>query len=282
MSSSGLSVCKEFRDPMELEKKQIARQFSRAAATYDDVSQLQRSMSRRLLQRLPPDAMGTLVDFGCGTGESLIHLAQTTGLSVVGVDIAEGMIAIARKKAEALKHRLVTKPEFFVADFEQTDLKSASADFVFSNAAIQWSNLPAVLAEMQRVMRPAGQLLLSSFGPQTLLELKEAWRAIGDPWPRIHQFWGADELRHAISEAGFSVTRIESETVVIDYPTIKACFDGIKRLGATNAATHRTRGLMSRRKFEMLHAHLKKQWVNPNQPQLTFEPVYVFSRLEKS
>jgi malonyl-CoA O-methyltransferase len=263
---------------LQLDKRQIARQFSRAAETYDAVAQLQRAMSQRLLEALPTSPTGTLVDFGCGTGESLLQLARTTQLSLVGIDIAEGMIDVARRKAAELHNPLATRLEFRVADFEATGVDSNSVDFVFSNAAIQWSDLSTVLNEMRRVIRAEGCILVSTFGPKTLHELREACHALGDPWPRIHKFLTIQEVQQAVSNAGFFVSAVDSSLNVIHYPSVKSCFAAIKLLGATNALKSRSRSLMSRHKFLALQQQLQQQWPVRSQPQLTFEPIYIWAR----
>lgn len=260
---------------LQLDKNQIARQFTRASRTYDAVTQLQQSMSQRLLNLLPNHPAGTLVDFGCGTGESLLQLARTTELSLIGIDIAEGMIDVARGKAANLHESMTKRLVFRVADFEASGLDNGSVNFVFSNAAIQWSELTPVLHEMRRVIRMGGQILISTFGPKTLQELSEACHAMSDPRPRIHKFADIQDIQYRVSEAGFTMTNLESEQKIICYPSINACFAAIKQMGATNALKSRSRSMMSRQKFLALQKQLEKQWPVPSQPQLTFEPIYI-------
>ena len=119
---------------MKLAKDQIAQQFGRAAETYDDASQLQIEMADRLIERLPADASGQLVDLGCGTGWALDQISQLKRFQLTGVDIARQMIAIAQAR--------VSPAEFICADLENTPLSDACADVVFSNAALQWCESP--------------------------------------------------------------------------------------------------------------------------------------------
>jgi malonyl-CoA O-methyltransferase len=256
----------------DLDLAQIARQFSRAAKTYDRVAQLQQAMSDRLIAKLPPSAKGRLVDFGCGTGSSLLALADSRNLSLAGFDLSEGMVEVATQKRKA--KNADDSIGLWVADISRSGLANASIDVVFSNAAIQWSDLRSVFAEMFRVLKPHGLLLISTFGPTTMLELQQAWKAVGDESPRIHRFSSAEEIREALHEAGFIEPTIESEVVELVYPSVRELLLGIKHLGATNASAHRNRGLLGRAKFEQLC-----QWLNQRKVdgmfRLQFEPIYV-------
>ena len=54
-----------------IDRQQVARQFSKAAESYDSAAQLQRELGQSLIDQMEPDASGTLIDMGCGTGEAL-------------------------------------------------------------------------------------------------------------------------------------------------------------------------------------------------------------------
>src|SRR5690606_3582899 len=92
--------------------------------------------------------------------------------TVVGVDIAEGMLRHARDR--------VTEQACWVGgDGECLPLRNHCADVIFSSLAIQWcEQLPQLFTELWRVLKPGGQLLFSTLGPNTLHELKMAWQTI--------------------------------------------------------------------------------------------------------
>ncbi|MCY4125809.1 MAG: methyltransferase domain-containing protein, partial [Pseudomonas sp.] len=84
------------------DKRQVATSFSRAAASYDSVAALQRSVGMNLLTMLPSDLEPTRwLDLGSGTGHFSRVLAERYGpASGVAVDIAEGMLRHARDRAD--------------------------------------------------------------------------------------------------------------------------------------------------------------------------------------
>lgn len=275
MNSRVRPVDRESEDSADLDKVQIARQFSRAAQTYDQVAQLQQAMSDRMIAKIPLTATGRLVDFGCGTGSSLLALAKSRNLSLAGFDLAEGMIEVADQKLKAKNCR--DSIELWVADIHHSGLAQASIDIVFSNAAIQWSDLRSVFTEMIRVLKPNGLLLVSTFGPSTMLELQQAWREIGDAGARVHRFPSIEKICTALNEAGFIEPKVETEIVQLRYRSVREMFQSIKHLGATNAIANRNRGMLGREKFERL-CHWLNDRIVDGALSLQFEPICVTAR----
>ncbi len=255
---------------MSLEKKQIARQFSRAAATYDEVAQIQSLMAQRLIEQIPAQATGTLVDLGCGTGQALAHIADKTELNLIGVDLAAGMIEQATQRLKSDPRTLL-----LVRDLMETGLLTNSADWVFSNAAIQWSDPLIAFAEMKRILKPGGQLLVSTFGPQTLHQWKTAWLAIDDPFPRVHHFYSDVELAAHLEAVGFQPFDVRSQCETSRFGSVDEMFASIKQLGATNASCQRAPGLLGRAKYQRLRDYFERVLLEQGHLPLTFECLFV-------
>jgi len=129
------------------DKRQVAASFSRAAASYDAVAELQRGVGESLLSALPEGfSPRRWVDLGCGTGYFSRALERRFGAAEgLAVDIAEGMLRHARARGGA--------SHFIGGDAERLPLRDGSCDLLFSSLAIQWcADLPAVLAEARRVL----------------------------------------------------------------------------------------------------------------------------------
>src|SRR5690606_13347117 len=100
---------------------------------------------------------------------------------ILGLDLAEGMLRFARLERPGRSHWLC-------GDAEALPLASASVDLVYSNLSIQWcENLPLLLAELRRVLRAGGKLVLTTMGPRTLRELKSAWQEV-DGYVHVNRF----------------------------------------------------------------------------------------------
>ncbi|KES07967.1 methyltransferase [Streptomyces toyocaensis] len=98
---------------------------------------------------------GRVADLGCGPGEVTAHLASL-GLSVFGLDLSEGMLAIARREHPGLR--------FERGSMRKLDLPDGSLEGVvswYSTIHTPQDELPAVYAEFRRVLAPGGHLLLA-------------------------------------------------------------------------------------------------------------------------
>ncbi len=258
---------------MELDKTQIARQFSRAATTYDDVSQLQIEMAERLIDRLKVYSLANsktpanLVDLGCGTGWAMEQIAKLDPpIVLTGIDIAQGMIDVAAKRTPTAS--------FICCDLEQTPIEDDSVDFVFSNAAIQWCEPDSAFDEIKRILRPDGRLIASTFGPSTLKEWREALVAIGSQ-PRVHEFETPESLSASLAKNGFSEIAIETDIRHFHFNCVDSMFQSIKKLGATNASTNRPAGMLGRELYRNLRAIFESQLAADGSLSLTFDCVFI-------
>lgn len=240
-----------------IDKRQVARSFSRAAATYDQAAHLQRATGEELLQRLPHQLSDDWVmDLGCGTGVFTEQLAQRyPGATVVGIDLAEGMIAHARRH----------HPEagsWLCGDAEAMPCADNRLGLVFSNFALQWcQDLPRLMAEQYRVLCPGGSLVFSTVGPDSLGELRQAWLAV-DSYVHVNRFSPLETVRGAIEGAGFAIDDISVVRRVSYYPRLQDLTRELKGLGAHNVNQGRNTGLTGRRQIAALKAAYEK-WRTP-------------------
>ena len=222
------------------DKRQVAASFSRAAASYDSVAQLQRDVGHELLGRLP-DALSPSrwLDMGCGTGYFSRALgarfAQGEG---VALDIALGMLEHARPLGGA-RH-------FVAGDAEHLPLQGGSCELVFSSLAVQWcADFAAVLGEACRVLRPGGVMAFASLCVGTLHELRESWRAV-DGQVHVNRFRLFSDYQQLCRDSGLRVVSLESRPQVLHYPDVRSLTHELKALGAHNLNPGRPGGLTGR------------------------------------
>jgi SAM-dependent methyltransferase len=146
-----------------------------------------------------------VLDACCGTGASALPAAQVVGSAgrVIGVDLAEPALALARAKAHA---QGLTNVEFRAVDVEHTALPSESFDAVVCVFGVFFlPDMAAAVAELWRLVRPAGVLAITVWGPQFLEPATSAfWAAVGAerpdlvggfrPWTRVTDTAGLAEL----------------------------------------------------------------------------------------
>jgi ubiquinone/menaquinone biosynthesis C-methylase UbiE len=135
--------------------------YNRSAPIYDQIAgMIYLGGLRKYLPRLRIAASPAVLDLGCGTGINLLEAARALGpcRRLHGVDLAPGMIAEARRKAAAAG----VAAAFEVGDAEHLTLEDDSFDLVICNSVYHWfPNRSQAVAEMSRVLRPGGQILLN-------------------------------------------------------------------------------------------------------------------------
>ncbi len=236
----------------QLSKAAVAASFSRAARAYDQSATLQRDVGQRLLTRIaaPASAAPLVLDLGCGTAFfRRALLDRCTGATYVGLDLAEGMLGVARDVRDV-------SGCWVAGDAEQLPLADCSVDIVFSSLAIQWCQQPwQLFAELWRVLKPGGKAYFSTLGPQTLHELRAAWAAVDDR-PHVNRFLAAEVLESAATAVGDWQLRLKVETLRLRYSRVRDLIDDLKGIGAHNVNSGRAAGLGGRRRLTaMMHAY---------------------------
>jgi malonyl-CoA O-methyltransferase len=235
-----------------LDPREVARCFAAASATYDDAAALQAQVRAELLSRLEllPAAPRAVLDLGAGTGQGALAIKRRfRGATVTAADFAAPMLQRARRRS-----RFWRPIRCVLADARELPFADASFDLVFSNLMLQWLQPPdAALAEMRRVLRPGGLLLASSFGPETLQELRCAWAA-ADAGVHVNEFIDIHDLGGALQRAGFAEPVLDVDRHLRCYAGATALMRELKALGAHNVDARRARGLTGRAAWSRMNA----------------------------
>ncbi|MBS1200123.1 MAG: biotin biosynthesis protein BioC [Proteobacteria bacterium] len=231
-----------------LDRAAIRRSFDRAAAAYDESAVLQAEVRRQLLARLDYVVLepGVIVDVGCGTGHAAQALAGRYPSSrVIALDLAEGMLREARRHGSTLQ---------VCGDAMRLPLGDASVDLLFSSLTLQWcTDLDATFAEFRRVLRPRGLLNFTTFGPDTLSELRGAWGQ-ADGQVHVSEFPDMHDVGDGLVRAGLAEPVLDVERYTLTYPDVFGLMRDLKAIGAHNAAAQRPRGLTGRRRLLAMQA----------------------------
>jgi len=221
----------------------VKESFGRAAVDYDAHAELQHDVRGHCLQlaaQFWPKG-SHILDAGCGTG-AFAKTAKTLGWQITGVDLAPGMCALAASENAITLN----------ADIQDLPLPDASFDGVFSSLTLQWLNQPAdALAEMARVLKPDGHMVLSTFVEGTLAELAQAFHVVDDR-PHVSRFLAPHQLLGFAKQAGLSLVVARQIRIVEYYADIIALMRRLQAIGATNQDIMRRRGLMTLRQFARL------------------------------
>jgi len=236
----------------DLDRRLLRRAFERAAAGYDRAAFVQREVGGRLIERLDLIKLdpAVIADVGCGTGAiTALLLKKYRRARVVGLELAPAMVAATRKRAPWLR-----TVHGAVADPEALPLASASCDLIFSNLALQWcADLERAFAEFRRALKPGGALLFSTLGPDTLIELRRAFRA-ADDHNHVNAFFDMHDIGDALVRARLAEPVLDAERLTLTYPAVDSLMGDLKALGAGNVTVGRARSLTGKGRLRALRA----------------------------
>jgi len=237
-----------------IDKRQVRRNFGRAARTYEQHDALQREVQNLLLERLDfyLETPNLVVDVGAGTGRGAALLKKRYAKTqVLATDLALPMLRAAKQHASWLKPF-----QRVCAEATALPLPDHSVDVLHSNLCFQWiDDLPALFGECVRVLKPGGLLLFSTFGPDTLKELRAAW-AQADQQPHVSRFLDMHDLGDAMIAAGLRDPVLDVDRYTLTYSEPRLLLKELQGLGATNADTTRERGLTGKKHYrQMLDAY---------------------------
>ncbi|MBM5812305.1 MAG: malonyl-ACP O-methyltransferase BioC [Gammaproteobacteria bacterium] len=257
--------------PAHLDTAAVRRDFDRASTSYDEAAVLQRQVRELLLARLDWIRLTpqVIADLGCGTGHAARALAaRWPAARVLAVDSAPGMLREAARLGGA-----APGCELLQADARSLPLPTASVDLIFSNLMLQWCDEPGtVFAECLRVLRPGGLLMFTTFGPGTLTELREAWRA-ADDYAHVSAFVDLHELGDELLRRDFADPVLDVERCSLTYADLRGLMRDLKAIGAQNATAARPRGLTGRRRLravEIAYEQYRRDGLLPASYEVVF------------
>jgi SAM-dependent methyltransferase len=207
---------------------------ARAWAEAYELIDLQLSpLGLRALEALGLCPGNIVLDIGCGTGQTLLQLAERVGAEgqVIGVDVAPLLLEIARRRTEPLSQvRLIQ------ADAQSLDLPAESTDAVFSRFGVMTFNDPvAVFANFRRMLKPSGALAFCcwrSVQENELDHLPLSAAGFQSIDARPFSFADPEYIRSTLEAAGFSEIIIQSHDEKVSSGDLDAMTWVLLKVGA--------------------------------------------------
>lgn len=252
--------------------------FERAAPHYDQAAVLQREVCDRMLSRLDyikytPDV---ILDAGSGTGYGTRKLLMRyPAARVLAIDIAMPMHLQARPPVSWWKQLTARGNQtlYVAGDIEQMPFKDACAGLVWSNLTLQWCNdLKQTITEVHRILQVNGLFMFSTFGPDTLKELRQAFRG-ADEYTHVNRFTDMHDIGDMLVHSGFATPVMDMEYITLTYDDVISVMRDLKAIGAHNATEGRRRSLTGKTVWQNVidrYETLRKEGKLP----ATFEVVY--------
>lgn len=272
-----------FSDTEQITRKHIIQNFNKAAATFDAAAFLFSKTHAEMIERLDVIAIHPkrILDCGAGTGMGASLLKNKFPQAEIHcMDLSSVMLK------EAVKKKLGKKISYSCSDASSLPFQNQTFDFIYANLMLYLcSDIHKVFSEWQRVLKPNGLLMFSTFGPDTFKELFSVTEKI-NPSEAKHQFIEMHNLGDALIKNHLLDPVIEAENIQVKYSKGAQLLKEFRDVGGRNLYPLRKRQLSTKHyrtmllnelaalqgednkislSVEIIYAHA---WANPSQPLL--------------
>lgn len=252
---------------------------------------LRREIADRMAEKLALIKIDAkhIVDAGCGDGADLPRLLERfpQAKSIIGLDASKPALMQStffepqqKSSINSLFQRLfhlssANSPAVSLlgGDFAALPLPPNSIDVLWSNLALHWHPQPdQVLREWFRVLARNGIVMFSSFGPDTFIELKQAFIAV-DSYPHTLPFVDMHDLGDMLVASGFATPVMDVERITLRYQEPRQLLKDVRALGGNPLATRR-QTLLGKAGFARLLFALEQMREDDGRIPLTIEVVF--------
>ncbi len=263
-----------------VDRRHVARRFSKVAATYGEADFFAREVDRRMQERLDYVNLSPqrILDLGCSRGGSFPGLtARYPEAQLLGLDLVPAMLQQEGPPTRPAWLRWLGLGASSVgvgrlaADAARLPLMSRSTALVWSNLLLHWLDdpLPA-LAEAHRVLEVGGLFMFSSLGPDSLKELRAAF---ADGYAHTQRFIDMHDLGDMLVACGFADPVMDMEVITLTYDDLDTMFAELRAAGSSCAMKARRRGLTSAASLTVARDNYERLRQDGKLPA-TFEVVY--------
>lgn len=160
-------------------KQQVARMFDSISGKYDFLNHflslgIDIRWRKKAIKQLARSKPKLILDVATGTGDFAVETLKLNPDKVIGVDISEGMLEVGRKKMKdrGIDHKI----DLRLGDSENLPFEENKFDAVIVAFGVRnFENLEKGLAEMQRVLKPGGQLVVLEFSKPRVFPFKQLY-----------------------------------------------------------------------------------------------------------
>ncbi|MDG2395773.1 malonyl-ACP O-methyltransferase BioC [Candidatus Thioglobus sp.] len=241
----------------------VRASFNKASNNYNDHAFLQKEIATRLDAKLNVITAnsGVILDLGAGTGLLSQNLHKRfPDAQLICLDFAQN----------SLKNNQSTNK--ICANANHLPLADNSVNIVISSLMMQWCpDLKQLFSECHRVLKNDGLILFSTFGPDTLKELKKSWSVV-DGETHVNTFTDMHDIGDQLLQNGFQSPIMEMETLILTYETVIDLLKDLKAIGAQTVNT-RSKALMGKDKFKLM-TQMYESYRSEAKLPATYEVVY--------
>ena len=233
----------------------LRRRRDRAAQLGADDDFVRSRTRDGLLERIEPMALDPkrILDIGGGSGRLSRALARRWRRSrIVSLDLSADMLAVGRRSRSRFSRIREVQGSAVRLPFA-----GGSFDLVISNLGlVSPERLSTAFAEVARVLRREGLFAFASLGPDSLVEIRRAWRAVDDG-PHVQAFADMHDIGDALVRSGMRDPVLDVERLGATYASPRALYEDLTLAAARNAVANRRRSLTGRRRFGRFEQELE-------------------------
>lgn len=251
--------------------EEVSKSFNTHAHEYDSAAVVQQEIGERLFQRLSYLKINPryILDLGCGTGEFSQQLKkQYPNAIIVGFDLALNMLIEAKSKQ--------ANGSWFLTggDMARLPFPSGLFDLIFANQAIHWAcDMQLALRELNRVMNVDGCLMFSTLGPDTMMEIRNAWSMV-DVYAHTNHFADMHDLGDVMLQEAFVDPVVDMEKITLHYYNLSAMVRALKAQGVRNTNPNRNAAMTGKKNWQQFEKAYAKYITPDEKYPLTYEVVY--------
>lgn len=261
---------------------EIRNAFNAHASEYERASKIQNAIGERMLERLQyiKHKPRYILDLGCGVGRFTGFLKTLYPEAViVGLDVAYLMLQQAKTHnvvGAVLHAQEESNKGFFLVNGDMQALPFADNvfDLVFANQVVHWGqSIGQVFAELSRVMNIGGCLMFSSLGPDTFIELKQAF-AVVDNYAHVNEFMDLHDVGDNLLAARFLDPVMDMEIITAHYASVDKLLKSLQSQGVRNIHSKRRQSLTGKSAWQQFTVALQGLALPSGKIPLTYEVVY--------
>jgi len=192
-----------YKDSKLNKKEQVEQMFDTISENYDGLNRVislgtDTSWRKKVIKMVAATNPDSVLDIATGTGDLAIKFAsETTASKIVGLDLSEGMLSVAKKKIEGKD--ISEKLEFIKGDSEELPFEDNSFDAITVSFGIRnFENLEKGLSEILRVLKPTGLFVILETSVPTKFPWKQGYYAYSrGVLPIIGRIFSKDKVAYA-------------------------------------------------------------------------------------
>jgi len=261
----------------------LKNDFSKHADSYNKYAKLQKIVAdelsieakEKILENYSKSQSKILLDVGSGTGFvsqnlTAVSFSNENNINIIQSDLSEKMCNISSEYSPSVN-----------SDMHKLAFADDSIDIFTSSLAVQWSNNhKAIFSEIDRILKPKGIFIISSFGNETLCELKKTFEEVDGNTDRINSFYNYNQQYIERNIPNKYNANIEKKNYILEYNNVIELMKEMKNIGANNKTYSRNKAI-TKSDLKRINEYYNENFSNNNgKVTATWEVVYLTSELE--